>query len=125
MGHIISQQWMPSLMGTLQTAFCDLSLAWTVRPVCEIWRFELELALSKCMYPKIECRSGSQWALRLSELLKILVAVSVWLVIWNGLMTAAFLSSAGPVSSWTSPLPESEVACEESYPLLSSAGGIF
>ena len=77
------------------------------------------------MYPKIECRSGSQWALRLSELLKILVAVSVWLVIWNGLMTAAFLSSAGPVSSWTSPLPESEVACEESYPLLSSAGGIF
>jgi hypothetical protein len=32
MGQIISQQWMPSLKGTLQTAFCDLSVAWTVRP---------------------------------------------------------------------------------------------
>lgn len=73
----------------------------------------------------MECRSGSLGLLRLSELLKILVAVSVWLLIEYGLVTAAFLSSAVPVSSWTSPLPEFEVACELSYPLLSSEKGIF
>jgi hypothetical protein len=51
------------------------------------------------MYPEMECRSGSLGLLRLSELLKILVAVSVWLVIEYGLVTAAFLSSAVPESS--------------------------